>query len=1087
MCFVPDCDSWPRQILRSALLACVTLVATFAAAAQTTGEIFEDALANLEDTDALGAYLATLPRFGDDYLIDGDLRMTAREIRLLLFAVADSQSDGAGQGHNKQPELIVDKGGIWPKGQRDLTYAIDRASLGETRYARVVKAMENAAATWVAACQPCDLTITHVAEEDAAPDPDAVTFVVSLVEMDAAGLAFYPTDPPAERGLFLSPDIFEPDYVYDFEGIFRHEIGHVLGYRHEHARSPALGCLILTRKQERNSWEAIPGFDDVDIASAMHYPCAGMGTKTFELTDLDRAAHKVMYGDGSGVDGVAVSSLTESGGAEKVRIRLAQAPATITADASSDKVELNLDFNPSEIRVQLVIAFLGPDQNADASALISRLYQESRQTIPPARSVEVENGDSGCRILDRVVHLKCGAPETYELMAAYNSGVSPDNLQAGKFFNVPDVRIDEFRYDVHVNRLPSGSVTEQAGWIEEGSVKLGERSFGNTNQRSIVTTVGRRLTFSVPYRNIDLALQTFYGLQLPNATIAISNAVSSKRQYSSLTAAHDYVPVSTRAKMQGCKNGQIKAGEDAAYWMMLDSTPKSWPACARACTGPHCPQIVLPDSLSQRPDDLAKSLHLFDANNNERDLSDAIRAHCMPQQPSNGQSCEVQAFDKKQCHHALSMAAVMSASGNGAGFVGLAPDTIVALFDWQRASQSELLKFIKKRVDTTYTRENGPQIFVFASKLPNVHEDAIAVVEAEILAATGVPITEETFERYREFSDWSYPAIPAIANVDFRRLKTPQNRFTNPVVVEIANKQPLWITSAGQLPEPETRANDAPISPWPLDSHSVIAPMNLGDLDNVIVVTACDDCAWPDITLWEEANYGEVEHSERPHTTRAVTIAAPRSGYHAALSSTRFLSEHGGTSQAAAYVGGVAAAMTRCASEFYLEEDNVLKSDEIKRRLILTSLPRLQPSEREAAGVINPAAALRSPLKVSARLNEDETFTTLADAKYLSCESIEWFTISDAGEPTKGNVSLKNLRRILRAPVDNVASWQGQEDRWFLYAYNPASNVDVDIFGPVLITAQIADRPLIAANGRTYSISEIDELILPDSELICTQ
>jgi len=50
--------------------------------------------------------------------------------------------------------------------------------------------------------------------------------------------------------------------VVTSQGVFRHELGHVLGLRHEHIRAPGTFCT------EDSSWRGVTAYDS---ASVMHY------------------------------------------------------------------------------------------------------------------------------------------------------------------------------------------------------------------------------------------------------------------------------------------------------------------------------------------------------------------------------------------------------------------------------------------------------------------------------------------------------------------------------------------------------------------------------------------------------------------------------------------------------------------------------------------------------------------------------------------------------------------------------------------------------------------------------------------------
>ena len=102
--------------------------------------------------------------------------------------------------------------------------------------------------------------------------------------------AFFPNDPPDRRRILIDPSYFDPQLGFDQVGVLRHELGHVLGFRHEHIRSGAppdcpdedvTGTLDLTQ---------------YDPKSVMHYFCGDLGSKTLEITDVDRIGAQRVYG-----------------------------------------------------------------------------------------------------------------------------------------------------------------------------------------------------------------------------------------------------------------------------------------------------------------------------------------------------------------------------------------------------------------------------------------------------------------------------------------------------------------------------------------------------------------------------------------------------------------------------------------------------------------------------------------------------------------------------------------------------------------------------------------------------------------------
>ena len=79
--------------------------------------------------------------------------------------------------------------------------------------------------------------------------------------------------------------MFDSSHGFSVRGVMRHELGHVLGFRHEHIRDEVPKGLFVP---EDTSSIAPQG--PWDKRSVMHYPnaAADLGTMTLEFTDHDR-------------------------------------------------------------------------------------------------------------------------------------------------------------------------------------------------------------------------------------------------------------------------------------------------------------------------------------------------------------------------------------------------------------------------------------------------------------------------------------------------------------------------------------------------------------------------------------------------------------------------------------------------------------------------------------------------------------------------------------------------------------------------------------------------------------------------------
>jgi matrixin len=159
-------------------------------------------------------------------------------------------------------------------------YTLARASL--------VKATEE----WMA---NCGVEFRHIPEQD---DNSALrgqsTTVFYAQYYDAGGefiaAAFFPNDPPSRRMVLIDPSFFADNLLFNRVGVFRHELGHTLGFRHEQISS---GAPPSCPKEVRDGAIDLTVYDP---RSVMHYFCGGVGSKDLKITDIDRAGAQKLYG-----------------------------------------------------------------------------------------------------------------------------------------------------------------------------------------------------------------------------------------------------------------------------------------------------------------------------------------------------------------------------------------------------------------------------------------------------------------------------------------------------------------------------------------------------------------------------------------------------------------------------------------------------------------------------------------------------------------------------------------------------------------------------------------------------------------------
>lgn len=197
----------------------------------------------------------------------------------------------------------------WTPGST-LSYCVLRWTFGDdqAKYEQICQNMAAATADWSGAC---NITFLHRTELDKVdrsvtfPRDEqgnrSVLFVVAQQEIGSTiARAFFPNDPWYRRILLIDPDDYYSSKI-NKTGILRHELGHILGCRHEHISSDAPAWISGFCNLE--SAEGSSPITKFDRASVMHYPCVALlengpleANLEMELTALDKTGIQAIYG-----------------------------------------------------------------------------------------------------------------------------------------------------------------------------------------------------------------------------------------------------------------------------------------------------------------------------------------------------------------------------------------------------------------------------------------------------------------------------------------------------------------------------------------------------------------------------------------------------------------------------------------------------------------------------------------------------------------------------------------------------------------------------------------------------------------------
>ncbi len=232
------------------------------------------------------------------YIAEGDLLLDKDELLIHSYELEakyrlSNLSHYPIMGSDEGILGIVNNGKIvrWAPG-KILTYCVLKSTFRDDEDYKVVKRnMRKATKDWE---EVCGIRFKYLSDFDNSPEvqPEEVVFPVRGINSRGKFIAsaFFPTYPRDRWSILIDHSYFSTSY--NKTGVLRHELGHVLGLRHEHIRSGAPSSCPGDSSGTSNTID----LTQYDPKSVMHYFCGGVGSKKLAISELDIKGAQKIYG-----------------------------------------------------------------------------------------------------------------------------------------------------------------------------------------------------------------------------------------------------------------------------------------------------------------------------------------------------------------------------------------------------------------------------------------------------------------------------------------------------------------------------------------------------------------------------------------------------------------------------------------------------------------------------------------------------------------------------------------------------------------------------------------------------------------------
>lgn len=952
------------------------------------------------------AFKDSLPRDGEYYVVEGDLLLTDEEIAGHLSLTSRIKEFRFLQEGDPMVNIHDGEDDYYKTPEsRLLTYFVDRQSFGARQYQQVAADLARATREWQEACPGCGVAFTQTEAGDARPSREGANFVVR--PHDAKGVyvasAFFPHDPPERRYLNIDPHYFSLSSQAERVGVLRHQLGHILGYRHVQPRGIA-GCYYKDGKFLPLSMYA--------GNSVMEYFCSGDSTLARELTGADTAFHRRTY---------EPPKMSTSGG------QVSSTPAILITRYEGGDVAGNVAGLLREL-VRLNLVRVASHTVAGGSETVKSIYQ-SRLRLPVYSQAlaelanELNKGrlkegplETGTEVLYPEVEFN-HYEQTLKLDSdseedrAFEKELRAHDLIVRKSGKEPLALVTVKAYEL---RLAVGSVEQLRGATDTLRTFISQRAISNVlvSSRELPRSPSERPTRPLPGETPP---------QYFNASAAQAVLGPPVRQVTA-SGVQDVLGFFSAAGLQG-----VDVGTEGGIRFLTDmpTVPPSLDGY-RCSPQVNCPEVILVDTEVYPHPDLKDDLK----NGYRKSYPTEDRVSVTPtfskkfaQKKDGRQNIRLSPDEVEEDEHGTHMAGIIASRANEYGVVGLAPNVTLDSVNWQvfKSNRDSLQKLLEAR-DRNGRAEGRQQIVVFATSWP----------------------------------------------VNGGRLDREEDRWVDTLADRIRNSTHILVVAA--IGQPHAKEEDK--RPKEIDQRFPNGPMNLGDLDNVITVTACEYCYDASPRVIAMANIPAKNAGNMVH------VAAPGWGIPSTVKpkgedDVRYAKANG-TSPATAIVAGVVAEMIGYWPNSYQHPSSV------KRRIQVTSRPTLfsegQGGKHLSVGIVDPAVALRNPTTNWLR-DTDGGWYDIGDFRWIESE----IPVVHPRTGNKSRVSTVDLLRIYRLEEKGQTYW--------VFYTQAESKGSINRLGPFIVDPVFQKKNLITlgsqesdpeSRGTKYKLEKIQDLLLKD-------